>query len=69
MTLSMTDFIALAGLIVTLLVPAVGLLIKIRRNDLFHLDMKVEEIQKTVDRIDAHMDEHLRDHARGVFRR
>ena len=69
MTLSLADIIAITGLMVTLLVPAVGLLIKIRRNDLFHLDMKVEEIQKTVDRIDAHMDEHLRDHARGVFKR
>ena len=67
MTLSLADIIAITGLMVTLLVPAVGLLIKIRRNDLFHLDMKVDQVNDTLVRIESNMNEHLRDHARGVF--
>ena len=68
MTLSLTDFIALAGLMVSLIIPAIGLLVKIRRNDLFHLDMKVDQVNDTLTRIESNMTEHLRDHARGVFR-
>ncbi len=68
MTLGIQDFIALAGLLVALVSPVLGYMAKIRRNDLRHLDRKIDDVQETVTRIEDRLDEHVRDHAAGVFR-
>ena len=66
--LSTQDFIALAGLILAIVGPTFGYMVKIRRNDLRHLDVKIDGIQATVTRIEDRLDDHVRDHATGVFK-
>jgi len=39
-----------------------------RRNDLTHLDIKIDGVQQTVTRIETRLDDHVRDHAAGVFK-
>ena len=68
MTLGIQDFVALALLLMALVSPVLGYMVKIRRNDLRHLDGKIEGVQETVTRIEDRLDEHVRDHAAGVFK-
>ena len=68
MTLGIQDFVALALLLMTLVSPVLGYMVKIRRNDLRHLDGKIEGVQATVTRIEDRLDEHVRDHAAGLFK-
>ncbi len=68
MALSLNDFIALGSLGVAVIGPLMGYMVKIRRNDLRHLDDKLDTVQATVTRIEDRLDEHVRDHAAGVFK-
>ena len=68
MTLGIQDFVALALLLMALVSPVLGYMVKIRRNDLRHLDGKIEGVQETVTRIEDRLDEHVRDHAAGLFK-
>lgn len=68
MTLGLQDFIALAGLLIAMMTPVFGYMMKIRHNDLKHLDHKIDDVQDTVTRIEDRLDEHVRDHAAGVFK-
>jgi hypothetical protein len=71
MTLTPGDYIALASLIVLTVGPIFGLLHKMRRNDLYHLDEKIDRhhaaVMNTLTRYEEKLDTHLRDHATGVF--
>ena len=66
--LSTQDFIALAGLILALVGPVFAYMVRIRRNDLRHLDVKIDRVQATVTRIEDRLDDHVRDHATVVFK-
>ena len=66
--LSTQDFITLAGLILALVSPIFAYMVRIRRNDLRHLDDKIDVVQATVTRIEDRLDDHVRDHATGVFK-
>ena len=68
MTLSIQDYAAIGGLIIMLVSPIMGYVIKIRYNDLRHLDQKADEIMQAVQRVEDKLDEHMRDHATGVFK-
>ena len=68
MTLGIQDFVALALLLMALVSPVLGYMVKIRRNDLRHLDGKIEGVQETVTRIEDRLDENVRDHAAGLFK-
>ena len=68
MTLGIQDFVALGSLVAAMIGPVLGYMVKIRRNDLKHLDEKLEGVQATVTRIEDRLDEHVRDHAAGIFR-
>ncbi len=68
MTLTLSDFVALGSLVAAMIGPVLGYMVKIRRNDLKHLDDKLDNVQATVTRIEDRLDEHVRDHATGVFK-
>ena len=71
-TLSLADYLA----VITLVGAALGFVFKMvhtmRTNDLAHLDQKMdfhhEVTMGTVTRIEEKIDEHVRDHATGVFK-
>lgn len=74
MTLSLADFGALITLFLLFIGPMLGLMQKIRKNDLHHLDAKQDEaakaitrIEESLARIEGKIDEHVRDHATGVL--
>ena len=68
MTLSIQDYAALAGIVIAIVGPVLGYLIRIRKNDLFHIDGKLDTMQETMDRVESRIDEHIHDHATGVFK-
>lgn len=71
-TLSLADYIALTGLLGGALLFIFKMIQAMRTNDLRHLDTKIdlhhEVLMTTVDRIEGKIDEHVRDHAAGVFK-
>ena len=67
MTLSPSDYIALGSMLLVVTGSVMGYLHKVRSNDLHHLDMKIDTVQDTVTRIEDRLDEHVRDHAAGLF--
>ena len=77
-TLSVADYLALIGLLGSALFTIFKFIQKIRTNDLTHLDAKIDlhhqtmaglvtDMKGTVERVDKKIDEHIRDHAAGVF--
>ena len=68
MILSLGDYLALGTLAVAIIGPLFGLVLKIKRNDLRHLDDKIDELNTNVQRVGETMTEHIRDHAAGLFR-
>ena len=68
MILSLADYIALGGLVMALVGPIWGYLHRIRRNDLQHLDAKLEAIMDGQARLEGRMLEHLHDHATGALK-
>ena len=71
-TLSVTDYLAVLGMLGGALTFIFKMIQKMRTNDLAHLDQKIdlhhETVMTTVNRIEGKIDEHVRDHATGVFR-
>lgn len=69
--LSIADYIALVTMLGGALLFIFKMVQKMRTNDLFHLDEKIdlhhEVMMTTVHRIEGKIDEHVRDHATGVF--
>lgn len=70
--LSLADYIALVGMLGGALLFIFKMIQHMRTNDLHHLDTKIdlhhEALMTSVDRIEGKIDEHVRDHAAGVFR-
>ena len=70
--LSLADYIALIGMLSGALLFIFKMIQRMRTNDLFHLDTKIDlhhaALMETVTRIEGKIDEHVRDHAAGVFR-
>ena len=71
-TLSLADYIAVISLVGAALGFVYKLVHAMRTNDLTHLDEKLdlhhEVTMSTVTRIEEKIDEHVRDHATGVFK-
>ena len=67
MTLSPSDYIALSSMLLVVTGSVMGYLHKVRVNDLRHLDMKIDEVRDSVNRIESKLDGHMRDHAMRVF--
>ena len=70
--LAVSDYIALTGMLGGALIFIFKMIQKMRLNDIGHLDTKIDlhhkALMTTVDRIEGKIDEHVRDHAAGVFR-
>lgn len=71
-TLSLADYIAVISLVGVALGFVFRMVHAMRTNDLAHLDQKIdlhhETVMSTVTRIEEKIDEHVRDHATGVFK-
>lgn len=69
--LSVADYIAIVTLLSGALLFIFKMIQTMRTNDLAHLDQKIdinhEAMMTTVNRIETKIDEHVRDHATGVF--
>lgn len=69
--LSLADYIALVGMLGGALLFIFKMIQRMRTNDLRHLDEKIdlqhEAVMSIVTRIEGKIDEHVRDHAAGVF--
>ena len=69
--LSVADYIALVTMLGGALLFIFKAIQRMRTNDLHHLDLKIdmhhETLMTTVDRLEGKIDEHVRDHATGVF--
>ena len=68
MMLTPSDYIALTTLLLGTSGSILAYLHKVRINDIRHLDKKIDDIQATVTRIEDRLDDHVRDHATGVFK-
>ena len=68
MMLTPSDYIALTALLLGTSGSVLAYLHKVRINDIRHLDKKIDDIQATVTRIEDRLDDHVRDHATGVFK-
>ena len=70
-TLSLADYLAVIALVSAALGFVFKMIHTMRTNDLAHLDQKIdfhhETTMTTVNRIETKLDEHVRDHAAGVF--
>lgn len=70
-TLSIADYVALCTLLGGGLAFIFKMIQKMRTNDLHHLDEKIDmhhqTMMTTVNRIEEKIDDHVRDHARGIF--
>ena len=71
-TLSIADYLAIIALVGASLGFVFKMIHTMRANDLTHLDQKMdlhhEVTMSTVTRIEEKIDEHVRDHATGVFK-
>lgn len=71
-TLAVSDYIALAGMLVTVVLFMFKFVQKVRTNDLQHLDEKIDlhhsNMMSAFNRIEEKIDDHVRDHAQGLFR-
>ena len=71
-TLSVADYLAVIALVGAALGFVFKMVNAMRTNDLAHLDRKMdlhhEITMGTVTRIEEKIDEHVRDHATGVFK-
>ena len=67
MTLSPSDYIALGSMLLVVTGSVMGYLHKVRINDLHHLDVKIDAVQESMNRIEMKLDGHMRDHAMRVF--
>ena len=69
--LAISDYIALTALLGAAMGVIFRTIHKMRTNDLLHLDEKIDlhhtTMMTTVDRIEGKIDEHVRDHATGLF--
>lgn len=65
--LSVADYIALTALLGGALTFIFKMIQKMRTNDLAHLDAKIDSIAEGTQRIEEKIDEHVRDHAKGLF--
>ena len=68
MILTPSDYIALTTLLLGTSGSVLVYLHKVRINDLRHLDVKIDGVQATVTRIEDRLNDHVRDHATGVFK-
>ena len=70
-TLSVADYLMVIGLVGAALGFVFKMIYTMRTNDLAHLDQKIdlhhETTMTTVNRIESKIDEHVRDHATGIF--
>jgi hypothetical protein len=70
-SLALSDYLAIIGLIGGALTFIFKMIQKMRTNDLAHLDQKIDlhhrTVMQTVSRIEGKLDEHVRDHAAGMF--
>jgi hypothetical protein len=66
LTLSLLDFLVLAGLLLVMGGPTAFFLWKVKTNDLHHLDLKLDGIEQTITAslasIERRLDEHIREH-------
>ena len=71
-TLSVADYLAIIALVGAALGFVFKMIHTMRTNDLAHLDQKIDihhnTTMTTVNRIEQKVDEHVRDHAAGMFR-
>ncbi len=68
LTLSAADYIALITLLGGALTFIFKMIQRMRTNDLAHLDEKIDAIHASTQRIEDKIDDHVRDHAAGVFK-
>jgi len=71
-TLAASDYIALGSMLLTGLFTIFKFIQKVRTNDLHHLDEKIDvhhaSIVDALGRIEGKVDDHVRDHAMGLFK-
>ncbi len=71
-TLSLADYIAVIALVGAALGFVLKMISTMRTNDIAHLDEKLSlhhtVVMGTITRIEEKIDEHVRDHATGVFK-
>ena len=70
-TLSFADYLAIVGLAGAIMGSMFKMIQTMRTNDLHHLDQKIDlhhgTVMTTVNRIEEKVDQHVRDHAQGLF--
>ncbi len=65
--LAVADYVAIVSMLGGALLFIFKMIQRMRTNDLAHLDEKIDSIAASTQRIEDKIDDHVRDHATGLF--